>query len=252
MPGFAVAQKSIYSLFEELYQDSKAKFQDAKLDDYHYFVKENKLQDLPESRDIYYRIAYLHELFTSDWPEDGSRGGLLDIPYFWHWVEPNSRLEISKADILISSLPVDRYASYAMVDRTPEIFLSDLVDSMYFSHPDYGNFYTFGWCSEREMSYRSILRHWGFNSKVVAYGGHSWTEVVADFISTKGKGITLYISVDNTFNDIKWQKHSDTTKRSKEELRLERWYNKISDYDVDVYVTEFNRQRIRWQVRKYL
>jgi hypothetical protein len=246
------AQQDIYSFFEELYQDSKYKFQETNRDAYHSFINMNSLQDIPANRNAFIRISYLHELFTSATAADGSREGLLEIPYFWHWTEPNPRLEIFKGETLLSKIPAERYASFAMLDRTPEIFLSDLVDSMYYSHPEYGTFYSFGWCSEREMSYRSIIRHWGFKSKVIAYGGHSWTEIEAEFINTRQERITLYLSVDNTFNILSWNKNSDETELLDEEKRLQRWYNKKSNYDVKVEVTAFNRQRIRWLVRKYL
>jgi hypothetical protein len=110
----------------------------------------------PDNRNIYCELNLLHDLFTSKSPSNGSRGDILDIPYFWHWVSPNPRygIYLRENHMLLKDqkppLGFEKYKNYADVDRTPDVFLID----MFSEKPKYysaccDTFSTFGWCSER-------------------------------------------------------------------------------------------------------
>ncbi len=71
-----------------------------------------------------------------------------------------------------------------------------------FSHPAFGTFSSFGWCSEREMAFASLLSLMGYKSHVIAPGAHAWTEVEMTFHKKDGKDTTLLVSVDNTFDNV--------------------------------------------------
>ena len=102
----------------------------------------------------YATLNFLHALFTSTNASNGSKGKILDIPYFWHWVNPNPRSEIfllENKQLLSTIKPsseYDKYKSVAEIDRTPFLFLSDLFrEKPKYGHPLCDTFSTFGWCS---------------------------------------------------------------------------------------------------------
>jgi hypothetical protein len=59
------------------------------------FCKTNELNpnDTQNTRQ-YFTIDIVHKLFTSRTAQNGSVGGILPIPYYWHWVTPNPRYDI--------------------------------------------------------------------------------------------------------------------------------------------------------------
>ena len=67
-----------------------------------------------------------------------------------------------------------KYRSYDDIDRTPYLFLSDIVDKdlKYYSE-SCDTFSTFGWCSEREMAFVALITLLDFEAKVVSEGNHS-------------------------------------------------------------------------------
>ncbi len=185
----------------------------------------------------YFRIQFLHDLFTSTGAYDCNMGGILKLPYFWHWTKPNPRHEIEyltgKSQKKLTEIKppsgFQRYKSLADIDRTPSLYLSDMVtESPKYRHPDCGDFYSFGWCSEREMAFSALLNLMGFESKVVVRGNHSWSEVMVEMNTAGGSKKWFTAKVDNTFDAVEfaefdgalevWRKDFGTTK-------TDRWYN---------------------------
>ncbi|HNY30259.1 MAG TPA: hypothetical protein PKO15_05165 [Fibrobacteria bacterium] len=149
---------------------------------------------------------FLHHLLTTTAPVDGQRGGVLETVYFWHWISPNPRHRIRMlpdSSLLTAHRPHPRHPSYrtfADMDRTPDLFLSDLVsEEPRYNHPEFGTFTTFGWCSEREMAYALILRRMGYLAKIRFQGNHVWTEVLIQGATKDGSSGSGVLVVDNTF-----------------------------------------------------
>jgi hypothetical protein len=130
----------------------------------------------------YYTVSILHQLFTCLDCNDGSRGKILNIPYFWHYRTPNPRHAI-----LVDER---RNTQYTGIERKPHFFLGDLVASRErFSHTEFGSFSTFGWCSDREMAFACLLSLMGYHAHVIAPEGHAVTEVELPFHTTGGRVI---------------------------------------------------------------
>ncbi len=184
--------------------------------EFNQFCLENYL-DINDSSNIekYFMITILHEIFTSQTASNCSKGEILNILYQWHWVDPNPRYEIyftSTKVLLKDTKPPNefsRYSSYADIDRTPYLFLSDLVTSelKYYS-ASCDTFSTFGWCSEREMAFVALTTLFSYEGKVVAEGNHSWSELLISLKLTTGEIQNFRVNVDNTFNSIQWTKIS--------------------------------------------
>ena len=159
----------------------------------------------------YFTIKILHEIFTSQTASDCSRGEIINIPYQWHWIEPNPRYEIrftnNKNRLRDTEPPNEfsKYNSYADIDRTPYLFLSDLVneESKYYSN-SCDTFATFGWCSEREMAFIALVKLLDFEGKIVAEGNHSWSELIIPMRLNSGALQNFKVRVDNTFDQVSW------------------------------------------------
>jgi hypothetical protein len=179
-------------------------------------------------------IVILHELFTSNGAYNGAKGDVVNIPYLWHWVNPNPRHEIKS--LVQNKLLKDikppkqygKYATYADIDRTPYLFVSEMFSKEpLYSQPECGTFNTFGWCSEREMAYSCLLEILGIPSKVIASGNHSWSESVVKFKSTTGD-VSLHVHIDNTFNQLVWEKNAEKIVKWKNytgDGKTTTWYN---------------------------
>lgn len=204
---------------------------------FHNFCKKNKVLETDSSNiNRYFTISILHELFTSQTASNCSRGGILNIPYLWHWVNPNPRhgIYFTRKDELLANSPppqgFSNYNSYADLDRTPYIFLSDLVhpESKYYSS-SCDTFPTFGWCSEREMAFVALTTLLGFDGKVVAEGNHSWSEYIIPLISTDKNNILFQVTIDNTFDQTEWRiispEDTSSWKQYFGNTNLSRWYN---------------------------
>lgn len=159
----------------------------------------------------YYTLDIVHKLYTAKTCTDGSRGEILNIPYYWHWVTPNPRHEIFFTDngnplTSVNHPPgFERYATFADIDRTPYLYLTDLFSPKpkYYS-PDFDTFSTFGWCSEREMAFVSLLTLMGFSANVIAPGNHSWSQVIVKMKCLAGDYRSLQATIDNTFDIVAW------------------------------------------------
>jgi len=140
----------------------------------------------------FYTISFLHKFFTCQNASNGSRGGIINIPYYWHWVTPNPRYEIflNNSNKKLSEVrppeEFSKYKSFADIDRTPYLFLSELfLDSPKYYSSLCDTFSTFGWCSEREMAFVSLLDILGYKGKVIAENNHSWSEFIIPMIDNK-------------------------------------------------------------------
>jgi hypothetical protein len=143
----------------------------------------------------YYTISIMHQLFTTNGAYDGSRGEILNMPYFWHYNSPNPR-----HGILVNG---KKNVAYTTIERKPHNFLGDMIAPQEkFSHPEIGKFSSFGWCSEREMAFACLFSLMGYDAHVIAPSNHAWTEILATFQKTDGDTRTMQITVDNTFNII--------------------------------------------------
>lgn len=163
------------------------------------------------NRATYYTLSILHMLFTAKTCQDGSRGEILNIPYYWHWIDPNPRHEIlfTADGRPLTSLKhpagFEKYATYADIDRTPVVFLTDLLSPVpRYCTAEGDTFSTFGWCSEREMAFISLITLMGYKGRVIAPGNHSWSEVDVSMKLKSGGRKNMVVTVDNTFDVIDW------------------------------------------------
>ncbi|MBP9210490.1 MAG: hypothetical protein KBF37_09245 [Saprospiraceae bacterium] len=216
----------------------------------------------------FFTIKLLHHLFTCNSASNCSVGEILDIPYYWHWITPNPRYEIKfvrSSQSLSStkaSVEFPNYRSFADVDRTPYLFLRDLVEEMpkYFSAAC-DTFSTFGWCSEREMAFVALAKLLNIDGKVVAEGNHSWSEFCVPMKSPDGT-LHFIVKVDNTFNMFDWaiieepeiedwKNHFGNSERAK-------WYNQKAHSNNELnrisshLVSSVAAQRIENKVVKFL
>jgi hypothetical protein len=194
----------------------------------------------PTNRSLYHEIMFLHALFTGDGAGDGDRGGLLRIPYFWHWIDPNPRhgIRLVADDRPLVALPppapYTRYASQADIDRVPLLYLGDLVaERPRYRHPEYGTFETFGWCSEREMAFLALLLALGHEGKIVQDGIHVWTELWCELGAASGQRVAVTVRVDNTFGRVRWQAVPGGTDRARWLTQVGQggqvaWYNRTA------------------------
>jgi len=184
----------------------------------------------------YFSVKMLHDLFTSQSASNCAVGEIWNIPYYWHWIPNNPRHEIYLKDNkqLLKNMPPSKgfkkYQSYADIDRTPYLFLSELFEPSpkYYSELC-GDFSTFGWCSEREMAFISLLCILDYKGKVKAEGGHSWSELIVQFKQKSGDYQSIKIVVDNTFDGLEFTSiRKPEMKIWEQEMgdsKTTRWYN---------------------------
>jgi hypothetical protein len=217
---------TLENYFKNVYETNKTQLKTELLPILKAKLTEYKISD----NDKIYELLFLHFLFTTTDAVDGLKGGILGIPYFWHWVQPNPRHEIMyepEQCLLKNVRPPDgykKYKSYADIDRTPCIYLMNLIESKpIFSHKSCGPFYTFGWCSEREMAFNTILKILGYTSKIKQEDIHVWTEVCLTINAE-----VYIIVIDNTFNGFTIKKTDRTLKSWVNDIgngTQVRWYN---------------------------
>jgi hypothetical protein len=137
------------------------------------------------------KLAYMHMLLTCHYSVDGDTSGGFGIPYFWNYTDHNPREHIVN---LKKGKPLNQLG-IATQDRTPLIFWGDyMTDEPQYSYEHISAFYSFGWCSEREMAFKAWLGVAGISSKIGIKADHVWAEVELPGMP----GYFLYI--DNTFN----------------------------------------------------
>lgn len=183
-------------------------------------------------------VFFYHELLTCTSARDGNVGGILKIPYFWHYTQPNLRcsiIYIPTSQYLVKVPPpagFKLYKSYADADRRPRLYLSDLVsENPKFKHRLCGTFSTFGWCSEREMAFNTLLITLGYECKVYQKGIHVWSEVLVHLRNDRDKVIPVVMRVDNTFDSVSYYVLKKTISRWKSDFGKGshvKWYNSVS------------------------
>ena len=208
------------------------------------------------NRSPYWGLYILHKIFTAESASNCSKGEILDIPYMWHWVEPNPRHAIYTTNdnrLLKNSRPPKefaRYQSMADVDRTPYLFLSDLVAAApkYYTE-ECDTFSTFGWCSEREMAFVALSKLLGFRGKVVAEGIHSWSEFILPMRLVSGKTQHFKIAIDNTFDSFHIEridsKDIPQWERYLGDVQQRHWYNNQATSSAELNRIKKHRVPIR-------
>ena len=216
----------------------------------------------------FYEIRFFHDLFTCNSASNGAMGGALRIPYLWHWVTPNPRHQITylpTGELLTDIRPPKAFARYnstADIDRTPALFLKDLAtDEPQYQHPACGKFYTFGWCSEREMAFVQLMAVYGYTGKVVPEGNHSWSAFLVAMKDMNGNVKRMHVSVDNTFDMLDWEPITNVSKaewlKDFEAGKLPAWYNRKAHSPTeaaqiqDIVISEKAMMRISRQIGKY-
>jgi hypothetical protein len=191
------------------------------------FCKGHNLDlDHDRNKRMYATLGLLHNMLTAPSPDNCATDGILQIPYYWHWGPDRPRQHIiwsltgQRLDQISPPAAFKRYRSYADIDRTPDIFWQNLLSERpMFYTATCDSFYTFGWCSEREMAFQAFLHTLGFydqetgyaNSvgRVIAEGPHSWSEMALQLTADTGKPVWLICRIDNTYGSMKWRAASD-------------------------------------------
>jgi len=205
--------------------------------EYNEFCSVNTLNALDSNnKSHFFTLKILHDLFTSQNASNGSVGDITKIPYFWHWTDPNPRYSIlftHNNTLLKKTKPYpkfEKYQSFADIDRTPYLFLSDwLAPEFRYYTEETDSFSTFGWCSEREMAFVCLTTLLHFKGKVVTSGNHSWSEFTVPMKLTNKETQLFRVNIDNTFNSILWSKtnknESDRWFLDLGNSQLPKWYN---------------------------
>lgn len=233
--------KDIPSFINELSSNHLESFKKIYWDDFSVFCNENDLlENDNKNQEIYFKVKFLNDLFSAKNASNGSVGKILKIPYLWHWLSPNPRhaieLKINKQK-LNSIKPTEgfgKYKSFADIDRTPSLFLTELfLENEKYQLENCPSFATFGWCSEREMSFSCLLNLLNFGySKIHTIGNHCWTEALFEFKGKDNNLKKIILKIDNTFNEVstvklepknikKWQLALGNSAQPK-------WYNKMA------------------------
>jgi hypothetical protein len=149
---------------------------------------------------------------------------------------PNPRYEIilTKNKQLLKDIPptqeFSKYNYFADIDRTPYLFLSELL----LEKPKYytttcGEFSTFGCCSEREMAFVCLMETIGYTGKVMTNGNHNWSEFIISLSSNDNKSQTTRVKVDNTFDGLEFEKIKENDiipwKQNTGDSPQANWYN---------------------------
>jgi len=232
------APMSIPDFFETIIKNHEKDYAEIIQDEYLNNCKERQIDHHDSTtRRHYYAIRMLHDMFTGQSASNCSRGDAWNIPYMWHWVTPNPRHDIylKATDERLKDIKppkeFGKYNSVADIDRTPYLFLSELFSETpkYYSK-SCGDFSTYGWCSEREMAFISLVSLLGYTGKVKAEGGHSWSELIINAPLTDGTTQNFLVRVDNTFDSVYLEKISraDLPKWQQDmgDSSTKRWYNK--------------------------
>lgn len=222
--------------FERLVSNHRNDFHAVDTPHFEKIFSENKLH-LSDSTNVkkFYTLKILHLLFTSKSASNGSKGEILNIPYFWHWITPNPRYEIQslktnqKLNKIQPPKEFSKYKSYADIDRTPYLFISELLSEKPLYHTtSNGNFSTFGWCSEREMAFVCLLNSMEYKGKVITNDNHSWSEFIISMKTENNQTSTFKVKIDNTFDGFEWSPitKNDISNWEKQSFQGQgNWYN---------------------------
>lgn len=243
-PGYA-QQQTLPTFFEKLFHENATKYKSTMAGTFEKFCREQKVDSSDTTNDtLYHKLWFMHDLLKCNSATDCAMGGMLRIPYFWHWITPNPRHEILALpdSVKLSSIKppaeFNLYKTFADIDRPPSLFLKDLVtDEPSYYHSLCGEFCTFGWCGEREVSFALLLSLQGYSCKIVQSNNHVWTEVWINFHQPGGGTVPVVFKVDNTFDSfstckpvtakLEWQKDYGNHRDAKR-------YNRIASSNTQV------------------
>ena len=201
-----------------------------------------------QNKKQYSQIMFFHDLFTGQYCINFSSGGVFKIPYVFHWTTPNPRHEIIslKDNVKLSSVSPPKefkqYKTFADIDRIPSLYIGDLFsgEPKYY-HPKCGRFYSFGWCSEREMAYNALLSLLGYTCKIKQKGIHTWSEVWLTFYKSDGNSCKIIAVVDNSVDIVEYEKVRDGLTK----------YKWLKDYGEGTQIVWYNRMaRSEIQLKK--
>ena len=141
-------QENVATFLETLYDDNKNDYQSKNKSEFIQFCENNNIDNSKViNQEHYYFISFLHDLLTSSSASDFVAGGILDIPYLWHWQDPNLRHSIVflPDSVRLSEVPppdeFSKYKSYADIDRISSLYLKDLfADKPKYYHDEFGEF----------------------------------------------------------------------------------------------------------------
>jgi len=237
----AQAEISIAGYFNDLYNRFSASYIPKRKPTYEKFSRDLGLNAEDElNQELFYKLYFLHDLFTGSYCINFVSGGVLRIPYAWHWVEPNPRHSITylpDAAPLVKVRPpkeFSQYKSFADIDRVPSLYIKDLFsEGPKYYHPAAGDFYSFGWCSEREMAYAALMSVFGYQCKIKQNGIHVRTEVWLQLTSKNSNKINVILKIDNSVDIVEWEKPAKNSslndwKKDFGNGAQVGWYNKIA------------------------
>lgn len=229
--------KNIPDFFDEITANHSENFKKLYLSDFEVFCSENNInsKDLTTSK-TYIKLRILNDLLSSENASNYSTGKILKIPYMWHWVSPNPRHSILLKENNIPlnsvkpSLEFEKYKSFADIDRTPFLYLSELFsETEKYTSTSCNSFATFGWCSEREMAFTCLLEAMQLTSKVHTEGNHCWTEVIIEMTTTTNEKKFVLVKIDNTFHKFELRvissKDLSNWKTNVGQSKQAKWYN---------------------------
>ncbi len=236
----AAGDTNVPEYFESLYSRYSGQISIKYYSDYNKIVQNFDLKkENIENRKVCFQLMFFHELFTGKYCIDFSRGGVFRIPYVFHWRTPNPRHDIislvhnKKLSSVSSSREFNRYKSFADIDRVPSLYIGDLFSGTpKYYHPDCGKFYTFGWCSEREMAFNALLTLLGYTCKIKQQGIHTWSEVWLNFKNSDGGSVNAVMIVDNSVDIIEWEKVPAG-------LTMDKW---LKDYGEGTQINWYNKK----------
>ena len=183
-------------------------------------------------------------------------------------MDPNPRhflLHLPDSAKLIAMKPprgFEKYKSFADIDRLPSLYLADAVapQPAYF-HPLCGEMYTFGWCSEREMAFNTLLSLLGYDCKIKQQGIHVWTEMLLKPTASDTSRTLRVLSFDNTFNKVGFRKLREAYQAWKGDVgngAQVKWYNSVAHSTMQlnavksIEVKDPARQRIEQEILLWL
>ncbi len=240
--NISVNHKYKSSIFEaylvELTTVHQKSFEKIYADEYITFCMEhNLIEEHISNKKKYFQLKILHDLFSSSSAKNNSIGSILPIPYMWHWCNPNPRHTIQFMEsntYLVNQKPSQEFGNYktfADIDRTPYLYLSDLMsENIKYKNETHPEILTFGWCSEREMAFNSILKILGYQAKIFTKDNHCWTETLTHFMDKNNQKVILNTQIDNTFHQFNIKKINLIQQKKWPtdfgNLSMGKWYNK--------------------------
>ena len=239
LPQPLMADETLPDFFEGLFIKHQDAFMHKEKAEYKIFCRKHDLMESNSANQRqFFPILFFHQMFTGSQCSNFVSGGVLKLPYVWHWTDPNPRHEITWTtdSCLLSKVKpppqYSRYKTYADIDRRPALYLGDLFsEKPKYYHPEAGEFYSFGWCSEREMAFCALMHLMGYTCKIKQDGIHTWSEFWFDFVKKDGSYLHAVASVDNSIDTITWTVYAaEDFKKWRADLgggTQIKWYNEV-------------------------